>query len=197
MLPDSQSRRSVQRTLLQVGRRSYDETMTAGAVNEETIYTIGHSTHEIGTFVALLMKHGIDAIADVRSAPYSRRQPQFNCKALANVLRSHGIAYVFLGRELGARSDDPACYEKGRVKHRLLARTPLFLSGIERIRDGSHRMNIALMCAEREPLDCHRTILVARQLVETGSGCFAHFGEWRCGTPQRGDGALGGAFELT
>ena len=143
--------------------------MTAGAVNEETIYTIGHSTHEIGTFVALLMKHGIDAIADVRSVPYSRRQPQFNCKALANVLRSHGIAYAFLGRELGARSDDPACYEKGRVKYRLLARTPLFRSGIERIRDGSHRMNIALMCAEREPLDCHRTILVARQLVETGA----------------------------
>ena len=141
----------------------------ANAVNKEMIYTIGHSTHEIGTFVTLLKQHRINAIADVRSVPYSRRQPQFNRTELDEVLRTHGIAYVFLGKELGARSDDPDCYEKGRVKYRLLATTPLFRSGIKRIRDGSCRWNIALMCAEKDPLDCHRTILVARELVETGS----------------------------
>ena len=161
----------------------------ANAVNKEMIYIIGHSTHEIGTFVALLKQHRINAVADVRSVPYSLRQPQFNRTELAEVLRTHGIAYVFLGKELGARSDDPDCYEKGRVKYRLLATTPLFRSGIKRIRDGSCRWNIALMCAEKDPLDCHRTILVggrvapgdcspgatrppilvARELVETGS----------------------------
>lgn len=138
-------------------------------MNDETIYTIGHSTHEIQTFVSLLKQHGVDAVADVRSVPYSRRQPQFNRKELADELKQHDIAYVFLGRELGARSDDPACYENGRVKYRLLAMTPLFRSGIQRIRDGNRRKNIALMCAEKDPLDCHRTILVARELIEAGA----------------------------
>ena len=141
----------------------------ADALNEETIYTIGHSTHEIETFVSLLKQHRINAVADVRSVPYSRWQPQFNRMELAEVLNAHGIAYVFLGKELGARSDDSTCYEKGRVKYRLLAKTPLFRSGIERVRDGSFRRNIALMCAEKDPLDCHRTILVARDLVEAGT----------------------------
>ena len=85
------------------------------------------------------------------------------------MLKTHGIAYVFLGKELGARSNDPACYEDGRVKYRLLAKTTLFRSGIERIRDGSNRRIIALMCAEKDPLDCHRTILVARELVGNGA----------------------------
>ena len=143
--------------------------MMADALNEETIYTIGHSTHEIETFVSLLKQHRINAVADVRSVPYSRWQPQFNRMELAEVLNAHGIAYVFLGKELGARSDDSTCYEKGRVKYRLLAKTPLFRSGIERVRDGSFRRNIALMCAEKDPLDCHRTILVARDLVEAGA----------------------------
>lgn len=138
------------------------------AVNDETIYTIGHSTHEIETFVALLKQHGIDAVADVRSVPYSRRQPQFNRRELTDGLKTHGIAYVFLGKELGARSDDPACYEAGRVKYRLLATTPSFRLGIQRIRDGNRRKNIALMCAEKDPLDCHRTILVARELIAAG-----------------------------
>ena len=134
-----------------------------------TIYTIGHSTHNIESFVTLLKLHRIDAIADVRSVPYSRWQPQFNREDLSATLKTHSIAYVFLGKELGARSNDPACYEKGRVKYQLLARTPLFRSGIERVKDGSHSKVIALMCAEKEPLDCHRTILIAKELVKAGA----------------------------
>ena len=132
------------------------------------IYTIGHSTHQIEKFVSLLQQHGINAIADVRSVPYSRRNPQYNREALNEKLREQGIAYVYLGKELGGRSDDPGCYENGRVSYRLLAKTPLFRSGIERLRDGSTRNRVALMCAEKDPLNCHRTILVARELVEAG-----------------------------
>ena len=138
-------------------------------VKKETIYTIGHSTHEIENWISLLKRHWIDAVADVRSVPYSRWQPQFNRENLIDSLRMHGIAYVFLGKELGARTDDPDCYEDGRVKYRLLARTKLFGEGIERVRNGSRHQNIALMCAEKDPLDCHRTILVARELVRAGS----------------------------
>ena len=130
------------------------------------IFTIGHSSHEIVRFVGLLHLHHIDAVADVRSMPYSRRQPQFNKNNLGTVLKEHGIAYVFLGKELGGRSNDPKCYENGRVKYQKLAKTKEFRSGIQRIIDGSQRMCLALMCAERDPLDCRRTILVARELVE-------------------------------
>jgi uncharacterized protein (DUF488 family) len=84
-------------------------------------------------------------------------------------LRAHGISYVFLGKELGARSDDPSCYEAGKVQYDRLAKTSLFQSAIKRILVGSREHRIALMCAEKEPLDCHRTILVARHLVATGA----------------------------
>ena len=116
-----------------------------------------------------MKQHRISAIADVRSVPYSRRHPQFNRAELAEALKVHRIAYVFLGKELGARTNDSACYEDGRVSYRLLSKTSLFKSGIARVRDGNRRKVIALMCAERDPLDCHRTILVARELVEGGA----------------------------
>ena len=137
--------------------------------NKAMIFTIGHSTHEFEQFVALLNHHGIGAVADVRSTPYSRWQPQFNREELTDALKKHGISYAFLGKELGARSDDPNCYHQGRVQYRQLARTELFRSGIDRILDGAQRMSIALMCAEKDPLECHRTILVARELVSSGS----------------------------
>ena len=132
------------------------------------VLTIGHSTHSIERFLELLQQHGVTAVADVRSVPYSRFQPQFNRETLRAILKQHGIAYVFLGKELGARSDDESCYEHGRVQYRRLAQTPVFRAGIERVRKGSEQHRIALMCAEREPLECHRTLLVARELVAEG-----------------------------
>ncbi len=127
-------------------------------------FTIGHSNHPIEKFIELLRLHRIDALADVRSAPASRFNPQFNKKPLAASLKQAGIAYVFLGRELGARSEDPTTYENGRVQYRKLAATPLFRSGIERVEQGARKLRVSLMCAEKDPLDCHRTLLVSRAL---------------------------------
>jgi len=132
------------------------------------IYTVGHSTHRQEHFEELLTHHGITAVVDVRSAPFSRFNPQFNRGVLDQYLKDHEIAYVFLGRELGARSDDPACYEDGRVQYGRLAQTELFRRGIDRVLLGAETHRIALMCAEKEPLECHRTLLVARVLVEQG-----------------------------
>jgi uncharacterized protein (DUF488 family) len=133
------------------------------------IYTIGHSNHPIDRFVALLQQHDIDAVADVRSTPYSRFNPQYRKERLQAALADAGIRYVFLGEELGARSKDPACYdESGRVSYVRLAATDLFRRGIERLLTGMQNHRIAIMCAEREPLDCHRTILVARELEKAG-----------------------------
>lgn len=132
------------------------------------IYTVGHSTHPIETFMSLLKRSGITAIGDVRSSPRSRINPQYNQGSLKESLREAGIVYVFLGRELGARPDDPGCYEAGCVHYDRIAGTPFFARGLDRVAEGTKHYRLALMCAEKEPLDCHRTILVARHLVERG-----------------------------
>jgi uncharacterized protein (DUF488 family) len=135
----------------------------------QTIFTIGHSTHTQEFFIGLLSLHGITALCDVRSKPYSRMNPQFNREVLEQALAAHGIVYRFLGKELGARSDDPTCYEGGKVQYTRLAESELFKQGIKRVIRGlKEDFRIALMCAEKEPLDCHRTILVARHLAALG-----------------------------
>jgi uncharacterized protein (DUF488 family) len=130
----------------------------------KTLFTIGHSTHSLEHFVNLLTKHGVQAVADVRSVPYSRRNPQFNRKPLMQHLQASGIAYVFLGKELGARSNNPACYIDGKVQYNYLAEEPEFREGIGRLEKGIDAFRVALMCAERDPLTCHRTLLVCRKL---------------------------------
>jgi uncharacterized protein (DUF488 family) len=135
---------------------------------KDTLFTIGHSTHPQQRFIELLRQNDITALCDVRSKPYSRMNPQFNREELKQALRDCGIVYVFLGKELGARSDDPACYENGRVQYDRLSQTELFRQGLERVRDGMKKYRLALMCAEKEPLECYRTILVARYLVVHG-----------------------------
>ena len=132
------------------------------------VYTVGHSTLSLADFVGVLARNEITGLADVRSSPYSRFNPQFNREPLKDELKACDISYVFLGKELGARSDDPSCYARGQVQFDRLAETELFVSGIERIRKGASRHRIALMCAERDPLECHRTILVARELEKNG-----------------------------
>jgi hypothetical protein len=112
-----------------------------------SVFTIGHSNHPIDAFITLLRQHGITALADVRSAPYSRFQPQFNKDALDRSLKAEGIKYVFLGKELGARSEDRSCYQNGRVRYPLLAETALFRNGLERVMTGAQNFKIAIMCA--------------------------------------------------
>lgn len=132
------------------------------------LYTIGHSNHEITAFIGLLHQHGITALGDVRSHPFSRYVPQYSRESLKAALADAGIAYVFLGKELGARSDNPACYRQGKVQYDRLAQEPCFAEGIKRIMQGMTRYRISLMCAEKDPVNCHRALLVARKLFEAG-----------------------------
>jgi len=133
-----------------------------------SVFTIGHSTHSTDAFILLLQRYDVTIVADVRSDPYSRFNPQFNREVLKESLQVHGIKYVFLGEELGARSKDPSCYINGRVRFKLLEQTDLFRNGIERIMRGADKYRIAIMCSEKEPLECHRTILIAHVLVKNG-----------------------------
>lgn len=125
------------------------------------LLTIGHSTHDFPRFLALLQQHGIEIVADVRSRPFSRL-PWFSRPSLEKQLKESGIRYVFLGQELGARRDERECYIGDRVDYERIAQAPLFQKGLERLKVGVGKARIALMCAEKDPLDCHRTILVCR-----------------------------------
>jgi len=133
------------------------------------IYTIGHSNHSARRLIDLLQGAEIECVADVRSTPFSRRNPQFSQKALTASLKDAGIAYWFLGDALGARPKDPTCYEEGKASYSRIAATPAFRDAIGALIDQSHAKRIALMCAEKEPLECHRTILVGRALVQRGA----------------------------
>ena len=133
------------------------------------MHTIGHSNLDIEAFIALLQRHGVSAIADVRSHPVSRRFPQFDKKALQASLAAAGIRYVFLGEGLGARPRDPACYVNGRADFARIRASGAFTEALARLRRGAEEYRICLMCAERDPADCHRTWLVAQALHETGA----------------------------
>lgn len=136
-------------------------------MNKE-LFTIGHSNHQIERFIDLLKMHAITAICDVRSQPYSRHNPQFNREVLQPQLKANNIAYVFLGSELGARSNDMSCYSNGKVQFNCLSQTSAFKKGIKRVKAGMDSHRVALICAEKDPLMCHRTILICRYLRNEG-----------------------------
>ena len=135
---------------------------------ENVIYTIGHSNHSIEHFVSLVKQAGVSAIADVRSSPYSRYNGQFNKEPLKETLRREGVQYVFVGKELGARPQDKSCYHEGIAEYALIEKSALFKKGIDRVIQGAETFCIALMCAEKEPLNCHRTVLISRNLASEG-----------------------------
>jgi uncharacterized protein (DUF488 family) len=129
------------------------------------IYTIGSSIHSIYDFISLLKRHNINAVADVRSIPYSQHTPQFNKDVLTNSLKSSSVYYLDFCKEFGARRDEAEVYTNNRVYFRKVIKLPIFLSGIERINTGILKgYTIALLCTEKNPLDCHRFSLVSRAL---------------------------------
>lgn len=132
------------------------------------ILSIGHSTLEYGSFVARLKAEGVTALADVRTSPYSRHYPHFNRNELKSSLARDNIAYVFLGRELGGRPDQPELYTNGIADYEKMACTPVFARGLERLQNGAKAYRVAVMCSERNPVDCHRCLLVGRALKARG-----------------------------
>lgn len=125
------------------------------------VKTIGHSNHPIERFVALLKAGGVERLVDVRSTPWSRRHPQFGRENLAKSLAEAGIAYVHEGAALGGKPAAGGSYDQ-------LAARPDFKDGLDRVIAGANDKTLCLMCAEKEPLDCHRTVLVSRRLAERG-----------------------------
>jgi uncharacterized protein (DUF488 family) len=132
------------------------------------VVTIGHSNLPPERFVALLGGAAVTAIADVRSVPFSRWCPWFTAKPLAGLLARADIAYLSFGDALGGRPRERTLYRDGVIDYEAVAATPRFQAGLERLIVETRRLRVCIMCAEREPLDCHRFLLVARALAERG-----------------------------
>lgn len=141
------------------------------------ILTIGHGTHPVARFFEMAAAQGVTALVDVRTSPWSRFAPQYNRPSLAAAAATRGMAYVFLGVELGGRPSDPALVDAaGTADYRAMAGTDAFAHGIGRVREGVAKgYRIALVCSERDCLDCHRNLLVARALACEGLDV-AHIG---------------------
>jgi uncharacterized protein (DUF488 family) len=132
------------------------------------LLTIGHSNIPADRFIGLLRGAGMNAIADVRSTPASRRFPWFSGKNLAVRLQQDGILYLPFGDTLGGRPRHASLYRDGIADYEAMAKQPEFCSGLDRLCAAATQHRVCLMCAEREPLDCHRCLLVARTLAERG-----------------------------
>lgn len=135
-----------------------------------SVYTIGCSTNTLERFLELLKMHNINCIVDVRSTPFSKYTSQFNREGLQSYLKKHNILYIWMGKEFGARRDKKELYSiQGYLDFEKVRKDSDFLGGVERIRNGiSKGYRICLMCTEKDPIDCHRTILVAKGLEDNG-----------------------------
>jgi uncharacterized protein (DUF488 family) len=132
------------------------------------IYTIGHSNHPVTRFVDLLTAAEIGAVVDARSQPVSRWAPQYNMDALMSTLEALGIGYFFMGRQLGGRPKDAALLKNGKPDYARMAKSAPFQDGIAQLLKEGARQRVAVMCAERDPADCHRFLLIGRHLTAQG-----------------------------
>lgn len=136
----------------------------------ENLFTIGHSQHEINYFIRLLRENNVNFVLDVRSTPYSRYAEQFNKENISNSLQKFNIQYFFMGKFFGARQEDLSLYnDEGYLDFQKVVRTENFNKGMKSVLIGLERGNrIAFMCTEKDPIDCHRAIMVSRAFAQNG-----------------------------
>jgi uncharacterized protein (DUF488 family) len=133
------------------------------------LLTVGHSSLELDGFLKLLLTHDVKIVGDVRSRPGSFRFPQFNRESLEACLASSEIKYQFLGETLGGRPSDPRAYHAdGIVNYEERRKTADFCASIDRVLELSRSSNIVLMCAEEDPLQCHRFLMICPALLDRG-----------------------------
>src|SRR5215212_5094830 len=134
------------------------------------VLTIGHSNHTVERLLGLLRQHGVEALVDVRSQPYSRFAHQFNRELLQSDVTKAGLRYLFMGEELGGRQLGriTVLQERLAAYERLLG-APQFRLGIDRLVHAAETSTVALLCAEEDPTECHRRVWVARALRENGA----------------------------
>jgi hypothetical protein len=144
------------------------------AATPPTVFTIGHSNHDVESFLALLRHHGMETLVDVRSTPYSRHRPHFSRGALRASLDDAGIEYIWAGGALGGRPNDPACYRdgivrKGNVDYGAMARQAFYQDGVRQLFANATDGSVVVMCSEEDPRRCHRHHLLEPSLRQLGA----------------------------
>ena len=136
----------------------------------KTIYTIGYSGFSLVDFIQELRNHNINVVIDVRSYAYSERYPDYNKTTIEKSLNKAGIYYKNYAKEFGARQDNMAFYSsEGYLDFDIFSKSEQFQNGVTKIVDSTEKgYKIVFMCAEKEPIQCHRTILVARAFDKLG-----------------------------
>jgi uncharacterized protein (DUF488 family) len=143
--------------------------MRANHFSTGKLFTIGHSNSELQDFLGVVIRHDIKLVCDVRSRPGSFRFPQFNREALQAQLASAKISYKFLGDTLGGRPPDEHYYlPNGVVDYVARRRAADFLESVNQMLAASRQQNVAMMCAEEDPLHCHRFMLICPAVIERG-----------------------------
>lgn len=143
--------------------------MNAPSRSARKLFTIGHSNLEVEDLLSALIRNEIKALCDVRSRPGSFRYPQFNREPLEARLISARIRYEFLGDQLGGRPLDPAYYlTNGLVDYVARRSASDFLQAVDRMLAASRQHNTVMMCAEEDPLHCHRFMLICPAVVHRG-----------------------------
>ena len=133
------------------------------------IYTLGHSRHGTDIFIALAKRHGVETVIDVRGQPWSRYNPQFNQDTFAGAVEQAGLAYRWEGERLSGRPKDRRFYDaRGKVDWEALRRWPSLAEGLDELRALAETSALALVCAEEDPLHCHRRGLLTGPLIERG-----------------------------
>jgi len=134
------------------------------------LYTIGYSSFTIDDFVTVLGQYNIQAVVDVRSQPYSANYPYYNRENIENTLKRNKIHYRNYSKEFGARQTDKRYYSiEGYLDFELFVESPVFRQGFNRLKSSIEQgYTIALMCAEKDPGVCHRSIMVSRVFYNNG-----------------------------
>lgn len=140
------------------------------------LLTIGHSNHSLEKFICLLEDNGVLLLVDIRTAPYSRYNPQFNKENIEHVLSEHNIRYAYAGKYLGGRPSDPTCYKSRElpaeetdylheVDYPEVMKRAWFIKGINRLLELADKQATVIMCSEENPAECHRHHLIAKYLM--------------------------------
>jgi len=133
------------------------------------IFTIGHGTWTLDGMVEMLRRNGVSHLIDIRSSPYSAHQPEFARRELEKLADRKGYVYVYMGEQLGGRPNQADCYTESKVDYAKLRQKDFFKRGIARLLESQQQgLTVCLLCAEGQPTECHRTLLVGRALTDAG-----------------------------
>jgi uncharacterized protein (DUF488 family) len=135
-----------------------------------TIWTVGHSNHDLEAFLQVVAPEHLTHVLDVRSYPYSRHAPHFNREELQAAVEARGLTYVYLGLALGGRPQRDEQYDDdGHALYGSMAQEPRFQAAVQRLLRGATGHRLCLLCSCGRPDDCHRRLLVGKVLCDHGA----------------------------